>query len=352
MIPAVSRSPDSGDDRPEAAVPSGTPTASEDPSEAFLAAWLGAPSLAEQQALGEVLAGIAAALAQAWPGGPPHRTAFWAELARCVPEGVSDEALPEALARVHAVELHLAFSCRQGHPLALARFEREHVATLGPAVGRVDPSPAFVDEVKQRLRTKLLVADGSGPPKLAHYTGQGELHTWVRVVAVREALSSVRSERRRALASDDELLAIEASATGPELGALKQQYREQFAEAFAVALGELEPAQRNLLRLHYLHGLSIDELGGLLRIHRSSAARRIVKTRQALLADTRRALQARLSLGRRDFEQLMGLVASRLDLSIERFLVERDGEGSGAEGDPHEEPPTGAAAGDHSPGTQ
>jgi RNA polymerase sigma-70 factor (ECF subfamily) len=179
------------------------------------------------------------------------------------------------------------------------------------------------------VRTKLLVPDGGGPPKLAHYTGQGELATWLRVVAVREALSSVRDERRRALASDDALLAIEASATGPELGALKQQYRAQFSEAFAAALAALEPGERNLLRLHYLHGLSIDELGGLLQIHRSSAARRIVKTREALLTSTRRALQSRLALGRREFDQLMGLVASRLDLSIERFLGERPTEGGG-----------------------
>jgi RNA polymerase sigma-70 factor (ECF subfamily) len=346
MIPAVSRSPDSGEGRPEA-------PAFEAAMAAFLAAWLGSPSPAQCRALGEALDGIARALDQAWPAGPPHLATFWAELARCVPEGVGDDELPAALGRLHAVELHLAFACRQGHAGALARFEREHVAALGPAVGRVDSSPAFVDEIKQRLRTKLLVADESGPPKLAHYTGQGELWTWVRVVAVREALSSVRSERRQALAADDELLALEASATGPELGALKQQYREQFAEAFAAALGELEPAQRNLLRLHYLHGLSIDELGGLLRIHRSSAARRIVKTRETLLTGTRRSLQARLSLGRRDFEQLMGLVASRLDLSIERFLGERDGEAVGAEkGDDHGGPPKGAAKGDHSPGTQ
>ncbi|MEM9463243.1 MAG: sigma-70 family RNA polymerase sigma factor [Myxococcota bacterium] len=195
---------------------------------------------------------------------------------------------------------------------------------LGPVVGRVDSDPAFVDEIKQRLRTKLLVSDGADPPKIAHYTGQGELNTWVRVVAVREALSSVRAERRRALAGDEQLLAIEASATGPELLVLKQQYRAQFAEAFTRALAGLEPAQRNLLRLHYLHGLSIDELGGLLKIHRSSAARRIAKTRRTLLADTRRQLQAQLAMGRQDFDQLMGLIASRLDLSIERFLALRD----------------------------
>lgn len=289
--------------------------------DAFLAAWLGEPSRDEHAAVAEALDRIAGALREAWPDGVPHAAGFWAELARCVPEGVSDAELAEALGRVHAVELHLAFACRRGHAGALARLEREHVAALGPVVGRVDSSSAFVDEVKQRVRTKLLVSEGDEPPKIAHYTGQGPLLTWLRVVAVREALSSVRSERRRALASDDELLALEASATGPELLALRQQYREQLSTAFTDALGELEPAQRNLLRLHYLHGLSIDELGGLLHVHRSSAARRIARARQLLVAGTQRSLQERLAIERQDLEQLMGLVASRLDLSIERFLA-------------------------------
>lgn len=327
MMAAVPRLPDSDDGR---AVPAAT--------DAFLAAWLGSPGAAQRPALAQALEAIATAVAAAWPSTPPHLAGFWAELARCVPEGIDDDGVAAALSRMHAVELHLAFACRQGHPGALGRFDREYVATLGAAIGRVDASPAFVEEIKQRLRTKLLVAEDSGPPKLAHYTGQGELATWIRVVAVREALSSVRAERRRALASDDELFALEASATGPELGALKQQYRTQFAAAFSAALAELDPAERNLLRLHYLHGLSIDELGGLLRIHRSSAARRIVKTRETLLAGTRRTLQLQLALGRREFDQLMGLVASRLDLSIERFLAAKGDEpkAPGSSGDPQD----------------
>lgn len=297
------------------------------PLQRFVAAWRGAPDPTQRQALGAALQTLQAALQGAWPQGPPALEGFWAELARCVPAGTVDEALPSTLAAMHGVELHLAYACRQGEPAALARFEREHIGPLGPVVGRVDPSAAFVDEVKQRLRTKLLVCEGQDPPKIAGYTGRGDLQTWVRVVAVREALSSLRAQRRRALVSDEPLLALEASATGPELGALKQQYREQFAEAFTAALGERSPAERNLLRLHYLHGLSIDELGTLLGIHRSSAARRIAKTRQTLLRDTRRRLQAGLAMERQDFDQLMALIASRLDLSIERFLGGHD-EGS------------------------
>ncbi len=283
--------------------------------EGFSAAWIG--SIEDTSALRRTLAEIESSLRAAWNDQPPHLEAFGAELARCLPEGAD----PSQVAMLRAVDLHLAFAARLGHPGAMTRFESSVTSTLGAVIGRVDRSEAFIDEIKQRLRTKLFVSDGTSPPKIAHYTGQGDVLTWVRVVAVREALDSVRAERRRALDSDEALMAIEASATGPDMLAFTQQYKAQFSEAFRDALAELKPEQRNVLRLHYIHGLSIDKLGAVLHVHRSSAARRVAKARQDLLSGTRRLLHARLSIDRREFDQLMGLVASRLDLSIERFLA-------------------------------
>lgn len=290
------------------------------PSDGFFAAWLGEPSPEGRAAIDARLEEIRAALAAAWPEGPPREAGYWAELARCIPDDVDGAALADALGRVSAVELHLAFCCRHGDASALARFERGYMAAQANAIARIDANPAFVDEVLQRVRMKLLIADGGDPPKLAHYTGKGPLHTWLRVVAVREALTLLASQRRGVEVSDDELLALDAGHTGPEAGLLKQQYRAEFRAALEEALAGLEPAERNVLRLHYLHGLTIDELGRLLDVHRSSAARRIVKSRENLLAATRRALFARVAIGRAEFDQLMTLVASRWDLSIERFL--------------------------------
>ncbi|MEM6293029.1 MAG: sigma-70 family RNA polymerase sigma factor [Myxococcota bacterium] len=281
---------------------------------AFGAAWLG------ESAVGEALRAIESTVREAWHEEPPHLSAFGGELARCI---APDASPADVLPRLRVVELHLAYAARRGDAAAMSRFESQVMATLGPVIGRVDASDAFVDEIKQRLRTKLFVSDGTTPPKIAHYTGQGDLLTWVRVVAVREALDSVRAERRRALDSDEALMAIEASATGPEMLAFKQQYKAEFAAAFKDALAGLAPQQRNVLRLHYVHGLSIDKLGAVLRVHRSNAARRIAKARQDLLSGTRRLLHARLSIDRLEFDQLMGLIASRIDLSIERFLAEK-----------------------------
>lgn len=244
--------------------------------------------------------------------------AFGAEVARCL-EDLEDGELAEAVAALHVGDLWLAYQARTGRAPAIAELERRCIDPLGPTIGRVDASPAFVDEVRQRVRAKLLVAEPGKTPKLDRYRGRGDLATWVRVVAAREALSAARSDRRRADA-DDDLLALEASTTGPELGAVKAQYREAFAAAFREAILSLDPQQRNVLRLHYLHGLTVDDLAKLLGVHRSNAARRVAKIRSELLTATRRRLQATLRMGHRDFDDLMGLIASRIDVSIERHL--------------------------------
>ncbi|MGH1340097.1 MAG: sigma-70 family RNA polymerase sigma factor [Nannocystales bacterium] len=281
----------------------------------FAASWLG--ETPDAAALEHALGDVGRAVASAWEGTPPLMEAFGGELSRCI----ADDADPCAIAKLSALDLHLAFAAREGYPPAMARFEATVMPTLDRVIARVDGSEAFIDEIKQRLRTKLFVSDGTTPAKIAHYTGQGELLVWVRVVAVREALDSVRAQRRRALDSDEALMAIEASGTGPDMLAFKQQYKAQFSAAFQDSLASLKPEQRNVLRLHYVHGLSVDKLGAVLRVHRSSAARRVAKARGDLLSGTRRLLHTRLSIDRQEFDQLMGLVASRLDLSIERFLA-------------------------------
>jgi RNA polymerase sigma-70 factor, ECF subfamily len=264
--------------------------------------------------LSEALDRVRQRLHAIWPRLPLPLESFVPRLQDCAVEP-EDDAIA-AIDRLHVEDLYLALACQRGSSEALARFDREYIAPVDVAVRHVDSSAAFVDEVRQALRTKLLVPPGGG--KLSHYTGRGELRAWLRVVAVREAIDLRRAPNR---ATDDDVWAeLEASATGPELGLAKQEYRREFAAAFTEALTALEPEQRNLLRLHYIHGLNVDELGAMLHVHRSSAARRVAKARRDVLAHTRRRLALTLSLGHGEIDQLMDAIASRLDLTLERVL--------------------------------
>jgi RNA polymerase sigma-70 factor (ECF subfamily) len=50
---------------------------------------------------------------------------------------------------------------------------------------------------------------------------------------------------------------------------LKERHRADFLQAFA----ELTRQERNLLRLHLLEGLTLEQLGGHHRVHRTTVAR-------------------------------------------------------------------------------
>jgi RNA polymerase sigma-70 factor (ECF subfamily) len=75
-----------------------------------------------------------------------------------------------------------------------------------------------------------------------------------------------------------------------------------------------------LLKQHLIYRLTVDQLGALYHLHRATAARRLAKARQALLDGARASLARRLGVPAAELASAMELVASRLEVSIERLL--------------------------------
>jgi len=85
-------------------------------------------------------------------------------------------------------------------------------------------------------------------------------------------------------------------------------------------LGRLTAEQRNLLRLHFLDGLNIEKIGAVMQVHRATVARWIAAAREEILENVRRDLNQRLRLEPSEFESLVNLVRSQLQVSILRYL--------------------------------
>jgi RNA polymerase sigma-70 factor, ECF subfamily len=236
--------------------------------------------------------------------------------------------LPDEVARAHfagkpsdhAEDLYLACACALGHPAALAAFEERHLAQVKVFLGRMKPAPSLVDEVKQALRVRLLVAPPGEVPRIAEYAGRGTLTSWVRVAAIRLAIDLLKQSGATAPGGEDELL-DQIGGGDPELEAIKERYREQVNAALRDAFAALSAEQRNLLRLSYRDGRSIDEIGALLGAHRSTAARGIAEARDAILAGAQRLLGERLRLTPSELESLVRLLRSQLHLSVSRLLI-------------------------------
>src|SRR5688572_21181102 len=65
----------------------------------------------------------------------------------------------EAMRRTHVADLYLAFACGCGDRKALHAFERQRLSHVGSHVASIDSNAAFVDEVKQLLRTAFLLGN-------------------------------------------------------------------------------------------------------------------------------------------------------------------------------------------------
>lgn len=234
----------------------------------------------------------------------------------------SEAGIDAAQLFLYAADLYLACGCALGRPAAVARFEALCLPTARAAIVRIDDRSRFVADVLQDLRARLLCRDSDGkPPRIARYGGRGPLLGWVRTAAVRLALNRLREQRRiKEVTADDELGATAAAGGDPELGFIRNHYREHFKAAFAAALGTLSSRERTVLRLHLLDRLTEEQIGALYRAHRVTVARWLAKARRQLLGETQRLLAERIGLPAGQLESMTGLIPSRLELSLSRLL--------------------------------
>lgn len=250
---------------------------------------------------------------RAWPGIEVGRDAFFAGVAARL-AGDPDPA--KVLPRMTAPDLYLAIGCEHADVAAIRGFERTVLPSTDPALHRLAGTADEIAEARQALRARLLV----GPaPKIKDYAGRGPLIAWVRVAAVR-ILHNLR-RGRRVCSADDELLERLIPHEEPELSAIKESYRVQFREAFAVAVESLEPQQRTLLRQHWVDGLASSAIAGVYGVHRATVSRWIVDAQAALVATTRCELGKRLRLDEAEVRSVIRLIESRFDASIHRMIA-------------------------------
>jgi RNA polymerase sigma-70 factor (ECF subfamily) len=256
---------------------------------------------------------------RAWPGVRVDSLRFVRHLAARLSPDVDPRA---ELAALHASDLYLACACEADDDGALEAVDDAFFGDCDAALARMDPSPGFADEVKQRARAKLFVHAPERPARIGEYAGRGELRTFLRVVIMREALSLRRTERRSAPVSGEGAAGEPWETKDPELLHLRRVYADEFAHAFREAVGALTSEERNLVRYHYVDRLNIDHIGAIYGIHRVSAARRLTRIRALLVDSTRAKLAERLRLGESELRSVLRLIESQVDISLRRVLGE------------------------------
>jgi RNA polymerase sigma-70 factor, ECF subfamily len=255
------------------------------------------------------LLGLVASARRAWPQLALDELRFVHVLATHALAG-------EAPSSLYTDDLYLATACLAHHPSALAAFDTQYLKPLRLRVAHLKLGTAQLDDLEQQLRSELLVAPSGTLPKLAQYRGQGELAGWLRVAAVRAGL--------RLLPRNDEdegaLEGVATRAADPELAYMKEADRSVFRAAFHEALSALPADQQNVLRQHYIDGLSIDDLGELHAAHRTSAARWLREAREALLQGTKSILTKQHRVSPSECDSIIRAAQSQLEITMRSLL--------------------------------
>lgn len=285
----------------------------------FLSQLSGSAEVHDRAAVSAALAAIVAATRRRFVGVELAEPAIGAFLGEKV-AGESDPLV--ALARLRTEELCFVCACVAGEPRALQQLDALYLAPVAERLQRAGLPAEAVADARQGIAESLLVPDLSGIRRLATYSGRGDLAGWLYVAVAREARRLTRRDARLT-ATDDLELADDGVGGDIELAHLKATYGEAFRRSFHAALAELDEQARNLLRQHLLDGLSIDQIAALQRIHRATAARRLVRVREDLAQRTRALLVQALGLAEREADSILRLVRSQLDLSLTRALGPR-----------------------------
>jgi RNA polymerase sigma-70 factor, ECF subfamily len=248
---------------------------------------------------------------EAWPGLTLTREQFTAWVQA---RGIALEAL-----RARGGDLYLAAACGTGDRRAFELFDRAFLQAPGPRAGSATLSPEQLDELRQRLRVRLL----TGPtPRVATFQGNGPLGAWVRVAAARMAVDLMRDERPGGQRDSALVDALVDAGANPELVMARQEHQAEFKEALEDCIASLGARAKTLLRMTFVDKVSIDEIGVVYRVHRATVARWLVAIRREVFECLCKRLSIKLQSSPSEVASLVRLVRSRVDLSLARLLGE------------------------------
>jgi RNA polymerase sigma-70 factor (ECF subfamily) len=96
--------------------------------------------------------------------------------------------------------------------------------------------------------------------KLGGFQASSSLNTWLHKIAYRKFIDAHRRQQRTVVAREASADTVRSNAANPYESALAQDENQKLY----VALDRLEPAERDVVVLHYLQGMSYEEMADVL----------------------------------------------------------------------------------------
>ena len=208
-------------------------------------------------------------------------------------------------------DLYLACACAHREVNGLRAFDQLLVRRVPAWLRGVTRDASLVDEVCQAVRELALLSTDQRPPRIASYSGRGPLDAWLRVVAVREAVRLVAKTGKGHFGT-----APVQPVLDPYLDALRRRHQPEMAAAVEAAIKMLDLRERNMLRLYYFDGLSIDQIAVSYQLSGATISRRLKAARAEILEHFTAMARKTLNLTEQELVSLVDALVSQIDVSI------------------------------------
>src|SRR6266404_9359304 len=216
--------------------------------------------------------------------------------------------LEEYLSTLHLQDLALACACAEGRSDAWDYFVsnfRGYLRSAAAAILRCPPQAPAACELADSLFADLYgLGEGANRRSLFRYFhGRSALKTWLRAVLAQRHVDAIRTSRRfteiEGVDGEAVLPAAQPATphrkTSPAGDPVRDPHRAElvalFRRTLEVALGLLEPRDKERLRLYYAAEQTLAEIGHKLGEHESSVSRRLERTRRQLRQEVEQALR-------------------------------------------------------------
>ena len=238
---------------------------------------------------------------------------FTAALEHSAKKHFADESpgpgkIEEYLSNLHLQDFALACACAEGCSVAWDHFVatfRGFMRSAACVILRCPPGSPAACELADSLFADLYgLGEGANRRSLFRYFhGRSSLKTWLRAVLAQRHVDAIRANRRFAdLEGADGHAALPASHLGAPrplssggAEALRDPHRPELVALFhrtlEVALGLLDPCDKERLRLYYGAEQTLAEIGRKLGEHESSVSRNLERTRRELRQQVEQALR-------------------------------------------------------------
>jgi RNA polymerase sigma factor (sigma-70 family) len=237
------------------------------------------------------------------------RDNFTSALAQCAAKHFTVPATPFEIERylsaLHLKDFALARACADGQSAAWEHFIATYRGYLRSAAAAIlkcpVASPAACELADSLFADLYGLREGTrGERSLFRYFhGRSSLKTWLRAVLAQRHIDGIRASRRLSSLSDsaedgEERASHNVSriaAPPMQIDPHRQRYVALFTRTLEVALGLLDPRDRERLRLYYAEELTLAEIGRQFGEHESSVSRNLERTRRELRRDLETALR-------------------------------------------------------------